>query len=113
VWNASEFARSFGVADTTVRRYLDLLASTFMVRILPPLHASVKKRLVRSPKVYIKDSGLLHTLLGLVDRRDVERHPKLGASWETAPPDEQMVLLADGHAVARRGWLCISLAGSP
>jgi predicted AAA+ superfamily ATPase len=82
VWNASEFARSFGVADTTVRRYLDTLAATFVLRILPPWHENVGKRQVKSPKVYVADSGILHTLLGVGERRDLERHPKLGASWE-------------------------------
>jgi len=81
-WNASEFARSFGVADTTVRRYLDLLTSTFVVRQLRPWHANVQKRQVKAPKVYIADSGLLHALLNLVTTRDLEVHPKLGASWE-------------------------------
>lgn len=81
-WNSSEFARSFGVADTTVRRYLDLLVSTFVVRSLPPWSESLGKRQVKSPKVYLADSGLLHTLLGLEIRRDLEGHPKVGASWE-------------------------------
>ena len=82
VWNASEFARSFGVADTTVRRYLDTLAATFVLRILPPWRENVGKRQVKSPKVYVADSGILHTLLGVGEGRDLERHPKLGASWE-------------------------------
>jgi uncharacterized protein len=82
VWNGSELARSFGVADTTVRRYLDILASTFVLRVLPPWFENLGKRQVKSPKVYVADSGLLHTLLGVGDRRDLERHPKLGASWE-------------------------------
>ncbi len=82
IWNASEFGRSFGVADTTVRRYLDLLTSTFVVRQLQPWHENLKKRQVKSPKIYLTDSGLLHTLLNLETAVDVERHPKLGASWE-------------------------------
>jgi predicted AAA+ superfamily ATPase len=82
VWNSSEFARSFGVADTTVRRYLDVLTSTFMVRQLPPWSAKVAKRQVKSPKVYLSDSGILHALLNLESKRDIEAHPKLGASWE-------------------------------
>ncbi len=82
VWNASEFARSFGVSDMTVRRYLDLLAATFVVRILLPWHENIGKRQVRSPKVYLADSGLLHALLGLGTREDLERHPKVGASFE-------------------------------
>jgi len=82
VWNASEFARSFGVADTTVRNYLDLLSSALVVRQLLPWHENISKRQVKSPKVYIADSGLLHTLLGIKTRSDLERHPKIGASWE-------------------------------
>ncbi len=82
VWNSSEFARSFGVSDTTVRRYLDLLTSTFVVRQLRPWTANIKKRQVKSPKVYISDSGLLHALLDIETNRALLGHPKLGASWE-------------------------------
>ncbi len=82
LWNASEFARSFGVADTTVRDYLDRLTSAMVVRQLPPWHENVGKRQVKAPKVYIADSGLLHTLLNLRVQADVEAHPKVGASWE-------------------------------
>ena len=82
IWNGSEFARSFGVSDKTVRHYLDMLASAFVVQVLPPWHANLGKRQVKSPKVYIRDSGLLHTLLDIRGRRDLERHPKVGASWE-------------------------------
>ncbi len=82
VWNASDFSRSFGVADTTVRRYLDLLGATFVVRLLQPFHENIKKRQVKSPKVYLADSGMLHSLLGLETVRDLQAHPKMGASWE-------------------------------
>jgi hypothetical protein len=82
VWNASEFARSFGVADTTVRRYLDLLSATFVVRQLQPWHENLGKRQVKAPKVYLADSGLLHALLEIETRSQLERHPKVGASWE-------------------------------
>jgi predicted AAA+ superfamily ATPase len=82
VWNSSEFARSFGVADTTVRRYLDILAATFLVRVLQPYHENISKRQVKAPKVYLADSGLLHSLLNVVNRPDIEGHPKVGASWE-------------------------------
>jgi predicted AAA+ superfamily ATPase len=81
-WNSSEFARSFGVADTTVRHYLDLLTSALVVRQLQPWHANTGKRQVKAPKVYIIDSGLLHGLLNLPRQADVEGHPKAGASWE-------------------------------
>lgn len=82
VWNASEFARAFGVSDMTVRRYLDLLAATFVARVLQPWHENIAKRQVKSPKVYLADSGLLHGLLNLGTYRDLERHPKVGASFE-------------------------------
>ncbi len=82
IWNASAFASSFGVADTTVRRYLDLLASAFVAQILLPWSENIGKRQVKSPKIYLRDSGLLHTLLGLSTQRDVEGHPICGASWE-------------------------------
>ena len=82
VWNASEFARSFGVADTTVRRYLDILAATFMIRLLLPWTENLRKRQVKAPKLYVADSGLLHTILDLTDQHELEGHPKLGASWE-------------------------------
>lgn len=81
-WNASAFARSFGVTDKTVTHYLDVLTSSLVVRALSPWHANLRKRQVKAPKVYLRDSGLLHALLGIRDRRDLERHPKLGASWE-------------------------------
>jgi predicted AAA+ superfamily ATPase len=82
VWNGARFASSFGVSDTSVRRYLDLLTSALVVRQLQPWHENVGKRQVRAPKVYLSDSGLLHALLDLEDRIAVERHPVLGASWE-------------------------------
>ena len=82
VWNASEFGRSFGVADTTVRRYLDVLEATFLARVLPPWVENLKKRQVKSPKVYLSDPGLVHTLLDVGTRTDLEGHPKVGASWE-------------------------------
>lgn len=82
LWNSSEFARSFGVAHTTVQRYLDVLAATFMVRQLPPWYENIGKRQVKAPKVYIRDSGVLHALLGLGTARDIASHPVVGASWE-------------------------------
>jgi hypothetical protein len=81
-WNASELARAFAMSDVTVRRYLDLLTSLFLVRQIPPWHANVGKRLVKAPKVYITDSGLLHQLLGLASKESLLAHPKVGASWE-------------------------------
>jgi predicted AAA+ superfamily ATPase len=81
-WNASEASRSFGVSDMTVRRYLDILAGVFMIRVLQPWYANIHKRQVKSPKIYFRDSGLLHTLLGIHSELDLYTHPKIGASWE-------------------------------
>ena len=82
LFNAAELGRSFGAADTTIRRYVDLLTSTFMIRQLQPWHANIKKRQVKAPKVYMRDSGILHSMLNLTTHADVLQHPKLGASWE-------------------------------
>ncbi|RMG41087.1 MAG: ATP-binding protein [Candidatus Dadabacteria bacterium] len=78
----SELGRSLSVSDTTVRRYLDVLTDTYMVRVLKPWHENISKRQVKSPKVYIRDSGILHQLLGIRDQTSLEGHPKVGASWE-------------------------------
>lgn len=82
VWNGAELARAFGVGGTTVSRYLDILTGALVVRQLLPWYENLRKRQVRSPKVYIADSGLLHALLGLGTKEDLESHPKVGASWE-------------------------------
>jgi len=81
-WNGAELARALAVNESTVRRYLDLLTSVFMVRQLAPWFENLGKRQVKSPKVYIRDSGLLHALLGINSSRDLALHPKVGASWE-------------------------------
>lgn len=82
LWNAAEPARSLGVSEPTVRRYLDTLTGLFMVRQLQPWYENLGKRQVKSPKVYLRDSGLLHQLLGIRAERDLLSHPKSGASWE-------------------------------
>jgi predicted AAA+ superfamily ATPase len=82
VWNATEFARSLGASEATARRYLDILAGAYMVRILPPWFENLSKRQVKSPKTYIRDSGILHGLLQLSALAELQSHPKLGASWE-------------------------------
>jgi len=82
IWNGARFAASLGVSANTVRRHLDLLSSALVVDQLRPWFENVGKRQVKSPKVYISDSGMLHGLLDLGDRTAVERHPILGASWE-------------------------------
>ena len=82
VWNASAFSRSFGAADTTVRRYLDILTGALVVRQLQPWYANVGKRQVKAPKIYLRDTGVLHALLGIGDMRSLDSHPKVGPSWE-------------------------------
>lgn len=80
--NYSELARSFGISDPSVRRYVDILAGTFMVRLLQPWHLNVSKRLVKSPKLYLRDSGLFHCLMSVETHEQLLSHNKLGASWE-------------------------------
>lgn len=82
IWNSSELARSLGLSDKTVRSYLDILTGTFMVRQLQPWYQNVRKRQVKAPKIYLRDSGLLHSLLSLPDMDSVLSHPRVGASWE-------------------------------
>lgn len=81
-WNAAEIAQSIDVSVSSVRRYIDALTDALVVRQLPPWFANIKKRQVKAPKVYIRDSGLLHRLLGIGGMVELERHPKLGAGWE-------------------------------
>lgn len=82
VWNAAEPARALGVGESTTRRHLDLLTDAFMIRQLQPLHANLRKRQVKSPKIYVRDTGLLHQLLGIGTLKELLTHPKIGASWE-------------------------------
>jgi predicted AAA+ superfamily ATPase len=82
IWNGAELARAFGIAESTVKRYLDLLVNTFMVRVLPPWSENIGKRVVKTPKVYIADPGLLHALLDIPGARALGGHPKVGASFE-------------------------------
>ncbi len=82
IWNAAEMARAMAVNESTVRRYLDLMTGVFMVRQLPPWFENLGKRQVKAPKVYVRDTGLLHALLGIANRQALESHPKVGASWE-------------------------------
>lgn len=82
VWNGAELARAFGVSEKTVRRYLDVLESTFMAWRLAPWHENLAKRQVKAPKIYLRDSGLLHSFLGIIAHDDLLGHPKCGASWE-------------------------------
>lgn len=93
VWNAAQFARSLGASESTARRYLDILSGAYMVRILPPWFENIRKRQVKAPKIYIRDSGILHTLLQLRTLSDVQSHPKLGASWEGFALEQVVELL--------------------
>jgi hypothetical protein len=82
IWNGSEIGASLGVTHHTTRKYLDLLCGAYVVRQLQPWFENLGKRVVKSPKVYVRDSGLLHALLGIPDLPALQGHPKLGASWE-------------------------------
>lgn len=97
-WNASEIGRSLGLAHTTINRYLDLMAGALLVRVLEPWFENMGKRLVKSPKVYVKDSGLLHQLLGLRTYEELEGHPKLGASWEGFALEQTLATFHGGEA---------------
>jgi hypothetical protein len=98
IWNGAELARALAVNESTVRRYLDLLTGVFVVRQLPPWFESIGKRQVKSPKVYVRDTGLLHALLGVAHRRDLECHPKVGASWEGYAVEEVLKALRPDEA---------------
>jgi uncharacterized protein len=82
IFNASELSRSLAVSDHTTRKYLDILAGIFMVRILPPWFENLQKRQVKSPKIYFRDSGVLNALVGITDESQLQIYPKLGAFWE-------------------------------
>jgi predicted AAA+ superfamily ATPase len=82
IFNASEIGKSLSVSDHTAQRYLDLLSGTFMVRQLRPWYYNTKKRIIKRPKIYFRDSGIFHALFNLEGKKDVLLHPKLGASWE-------------------------------
>ena len=82
IWNAAESARTLDVGESTARRHLDLLTDAFMIRQLRPYHANLRKRQVKSPKIYVRDTGLLHQLLGVDSLKTLLTHPKVGASWE-------------------------------
>ena len=97
-WNASEFGRSMDVSATAVNHYRDFLAGTFMVRVLPPWFENLGKRIVKSPKVYLRDSGILHFLLGLEEMTELAMHPRYGASWEGFALEQTLLAHGDREA---------------
>jgi predicted AAA+ superfamily ATPase len=98
IWNASEIARSLGESHPTVKRHLDVLTGAFVVRQLQPWHENLGKRQVKSPKIYLRDSGLVHALLGVPSARALEGHPKLGASWEGFVVEEILRAVGERNA---------------
>jgi uncharacterized protein len=107
VWNAADPARSLGVNESTVRRYLDWLTQAFLVRQLQPWHVNLGKRQVKSPKVYVRDAGLLHELLGIESPAALGRHPKSGASWEGFALDQVLRIARPDSA-----WFWATHAGA-
>lgn len=93
IWNGSEIAAAMGIAPNTARSYLDALEQTFMIRRLQPWHENLGKRLVKTPKIYFRDSGLFHALQGIAATADLQAHPKLGASWEGFALEETLNVL--------------------
>jgi predicted AAA+ superfamily ATPase len=111
VWNVAEAARTLNVGETTARRYIDLLQDLFMVRLLQPWYANLGKRQVKTPKVYIRDTGLLHYLLGIRTEQELLLHPRSGASWEGYVIEEVIKATAPDEAyfwepIPERNWIC-------
>lgn len=106
-WNASELGRSMGLTDKTVRSYLDILTGTYMVRQLQPWHENIGKRQVKAPKIFLRDSGLLHSLLNINDRLTLLGHPHLGASWEGFALEQVLSLVRPEQA-----WFWATHAGA-
>lgn len=98
IWSGAEFARSMGVSEHTVRRYVDILAGAYVLRQLPPWFENVGKRQYKSPKVYVRDSGLLHALLSITSDEELVSHPKLGASWEGFALEQVLAFWGDRDA---------------
>jgi uncharacterized protein len=98
IWNASELARAMGLSDKTVRSYLDILTGTFMIRQLQPWYENIGKRQVKAPKVYLRDSGVLHSLLSLPNLHALMGHPRVGASWEGFALEQVLLTLKPSEA---------------
>ena len=110
LWNASQLAASLGVSYHTVNRHVDVLEQAFLIRKLPPYHANIGKRLVKSPKVYFRDTGLLHYFLGIADAPALRTHPARGASFEAFVID-QMVSLYARHAPGSQAFFWRTASG--
>lgn len=111
VWNASQLAASLGVSYHTVNRYVDILEQTFLIRKLQPYSANIRKRLVKSPKVYFRDTGLLHYFLGVLTLQALETHPARGSSWEAFVID-QMVSAFERAVPASRAFFWRTAQGN-
>jgi len=98
VWNAAELARALGSSEGTARNYMDILCGTYVARRLTPWHTNLGKRELTAPKVYVRDSGLLHSLLGIQTAKDLHSHPKLGASWEGFALEQVLALCGSDDA---------------
>ncbi len=98
IWNASELGRAMGLSDKTMRSYLDILTGTFMIRQLQPWHENIGKRQVKAPKIYFRDSGILHKLLGLPDYHTLLGHPRVGASWEGFALEQTLLTIKPAQA---------------
>jgi predicted AAA+ superfamily ATPase len=107
VWNAAQMSNSLGISASGARNYLDVLEQTYMVRRLQPWHVNTGKRLVKSPKVYIRDSGLLHALAGIDGMKQLWTNPQLGASWEGFVVEEVL-----SHFKPREAWFYATHAGA-
>jgi predicted AAA+ superfamily ATPase len=97
-WNSSEIGRSLNLTDKVARQYLDAFTTMYLVRQLPPWFENLGKRQVKAPKVYLRDSGVLHGLLHLESRRRLEEHPKVGASWEGFALEQVLSVTGDRDA---------------
>jgi hypothetical protein len=102
--NASRLASGLSVSAPTIIRYVDLLADLLLVRRLPPFHANMGKRLVKSPKVYVRDSGVLHALLGIADHNALAGHPVVGASWEGFVIENLLAVAPERTLASLGGW---------
>lgn len=98
IWNASELGRAMGLSDKTMRSYLDILTGTFMIRQLQPWHENIGKRQVKAPKIYFRDSGILHKLLSLPDYHSLLGHPRIGASWEGFALEQTLLTVKPAQA---------------